>query len=272
MFFQECERIANKYPDLRNIIVKIDELLYDCGHSSVFRPDEIASKLRERESRVLAVFDLLTKQGLLLNVEYIECPDCETLLDVKDYEQAVKQEDPFECTQCQRDLSVISPAKTIRYRLNSAIKNVRKSQAAKQSKKTYATKDKHPTKEIEQIRVRSKGKRWDAIEITFTKQNKVLIYINGKNPFPRSITYKQLNLDDKKGHDKFIEEWNILRELAGDPTGAPFLLRSKDNHMLLARYVSNLRTILKHIFQIKDNPISYKKRNKPYQFKFTLST
>ncbi len=147
---------------------------------------------------------------------------------------------------------------------------------SKKEKQVLATsriaKGEQPTKEINQIRIRSKGKTWSDIELSFTKQNRVLIYINGKNTFSRSITHERLNLHDGSSPDKPIEEWNILRELAENPTGVFSLARLKSNRPLLEKYVSNLRGILKNIFQIKDNPIPKKKRTQPYQFAFKLSS
>lgn len=138
--------------------------------------------------------------------------------------------------------------------------------------KVLPRKYERPTKEINQIQIHSKGNKWKNIEIIFTKQNKVLIYIDGKNLFTRSIFPEQLNLHNIKEKTPHIpiEEWNILRELAEDNSGSLSLARLKDNRPLLERYISNIRRILKDIFQIRDNPIPPKRRNKPYQFKFKL--
>ncbi|MBI4712872.1 MAG: hypothetical protein HY762_06205 [Planctomycetes bacterium] len=133
MFFPECERLASRHPDLKDIIIRIDELLSSCGHSSVFNPDDIASLFGERESRIRGVFEGLVKTGLVQEVKYLECPECETLLEIASREKAIEKEEDFECTQCQKDLSGLALTETTRYRLNPAIKNVRISQPVQQS-------------------------------------------------------------------------------------------------------------------------------------------
>ncbi|MDI6733016.1 MAG: hypothetical protein QME51_02495 [Planctomycetota bacterium] len=117
MFFPECARFAGERPDLKDTIAKIDELLSSAVHSSVFRPDDIASNIGEKESRVSGVLDGLAKAGLLQAEKYLECPDCPNLISADDYEKAEEEEEPFECTQCQRDLSGLTLTETIRYRL-----------------------------------------------------------------------------------------------------------------------------------------------------------
>ncbi|MDI6788744.1 MAG: hypothetical protein QME51_10275 [Planctomycetota bacterium] len=272
MFFPECGRLANKRPELRSIIEKVDEWLATRSHSSLFRPDEIASYLGEKESQISGVFAGLLKEGLFIEEKYLECPRCYKPIDVKEYKEAIDNDEPFECVWCQNDLAGQNVTKTTAYGLTPArIPDIHPDRTRKTPSAQYAHKDRNPTKEITTIRMYSKGKKWDNIEITFTKQNKILVYIDGGNPFPRSISYKQLNLHDRKNPDKPIEEWNILWELAEDNTGALSLDRLKDRN-LLERYVSNLRKTFKDIFQIKDNPIPPKTRGQPYQFKFKLFT
>ena len=96
MFFQECESFASKRPGLRTVIIKIDDLLSSAGHSSVFRPDEIASKLGEKTSRIDGVFAGLLGAGLLQEEKYLECPKCSNLIDAKQHKEAVNNGDSFE--------------------------------------------------------------------------------------------------------------------------------------------------------------------------------
>jgi len=127
MFFQECESFASKRPGLRTVIIKIDDLLSSAGHSSVFRPDEIASKLGEKTSQIAGVFDGLLGTGLLQEEKYLECPKCSNLIDAKQHEEAVNNCDSFECTQCQRDISALKVNEIVVYRLSPAVKNTRAS-------------------------------------------------------------------------------------------------------------------------------------------------
>jgi len=118
MFFQECEHLANEYPNLKEIIDKIDEILHSSGPSSIFRPDEFASYLQERLSQISGIFNNLTEKGLLREETNIECPKCSNLMDPKEYEKALADQDTFECTQCQCDLIQQSPEMVKVYRLN----------------------------------------------------------------------------------------------------------------------------------------------------------
>ena len=131
MFFSECGNLANDHPQLKGVIAQIDKLLSSHNDSSVFRPDDIAGNIGEKESRVSSVFDGLVKTGLLQKEEYLECPECGNLIDTKEHENAVNEDDAFECTQCQKDLSELTLTETIRYRLNPA----RQSQKIKEDKK-----------------------------------------------------------------------------------------------------------------------------------------
>jgi S-adenosylhomocysteine hydrolase len=118
MFFQECERLVGEFSELKEIIHKIDQMLHEAGPSSVFRPEEIASFLREKPSKVSGIFEILSENGLLHKEKYIECPDCGNLMDPEDYEKAVGDQDPFECTQCQRDLIQKAPEEIEVFRVN----------------------------------------------------------------------------------------------------------------------------------------------------------
>lgn len=120
MFFQECGRLADEYPELREIIGKIDEVLRLTEPSGVLRPEEIASCLREKPSQVSSIFDILLEKELLRKEEYIECSQCSNLMDPEDYKRAINDQDSFECTQCQSDLIEQTPDKVKVYRLNPA--------------------------------------------------------------------------------------------------------------------------------------------------------
>jgi hypothetical protein len=104
MFFQECELLALKYPDLEKQIIKIDILLYRVGENGVIRPGEAAAILSESESQVLGILKELFAKGLLENARYIECPHCENLIVPEDFETAVTEYGYYECSQCFRRL------------------------------------------------------------------------------------------------------------------------------------------------------------------------
>ena len=118
MFFQECEHLADEYPDLKEIIDKVDEIFYSAGPFSVFRSEEIASCLSERKSQVLSVFDILSEKELLYGERYLECPQCENLIVPEDYKKAIDDQNSFECSQCLSDLTNESLEEVEVYRLN----------------------------------------------------------------------------------------------------------------------------------------------------------
>jgi len=118
MFYQECESLAGKHPELRDLITKIDNTLHSSTPSSVFRPEELASKFNERQSQVTGIFNELANYGLLRKEKYVECPKCRNLMDVDEYKKALADQDTFECTQCQIDLTIQRPDEITVYRLN----------------------------------------------------------------------------------------------------------------------------------------------------------
>ena len=96
MFYQECESLASKHPELRDLITKIDNTLHSSPPSSVFRPEELASQFNERPSQVTGIFDELAKYGLLREERFVECPNCRNLMDVNEYQKALDDQDTLE--------------------------------------------------------------------------------------------------------------------------------------------------------------------------------
>lgn len=119
LFYQECEHCATENPDLIHVIEKIDYILHSLTPASVIRSDEIASQISEINSQVSGIIGYLCDEGLLYEKEYLECPQCETLNNIEEYNNALLDEDSFECSGCQSDLTRISPEKINVYRLNA---------------------------------------------------------------------------------------------------------------------------------------------------------
>jgi len=119
MFFRESEICATEQPGLSRIIEKIDQILQSLPPGSVLRPEEIAVKLSEKPSQVSGVMECLRKHELLYVKEYIECSKCETLNDLTKYEEAVTDEDSFECSDCEMDLTKSNPKIISVYRINA---------------------------------------------------------------------------------------------------------------------------------------------------------
>ncbi len=127
MYYPECEALANEQSDLKTVIQKIDAKLYSDGNFGIIKPDIIASLINENIDEVSGVLQQLHEKGLLAQKKYIECPDpqCKNLMNFEDYMMAFKNQDSFECTQCQKDLVDNRPNKVKKYRLNST--KIRKS-------------------------------------------------------------------------------------------------------------------------------------------------
>jgi S-adenosylhomocysteine hydrolase len=105
MFFRESDLCVAEQPGLIRIVEKIDQILQSLPPGSVLRPEEIAIKISEKSSQVSGIMECLRKHGLLYEKEYIECSKCETLNEKEKYEQALEDEDSFECSDCQLDLT-----------------------------------------------------------------------------------------------------------------------------------------------------------------------
>jgi len=119
MFYPESEICAREQYGISHIIEEIDRIIKFLPPSSVLRPDEIAVKISEKPSQVSGIMECLRKQGLLYDVEYIECSKCETLNEKTKYEQALEDEDSFECSDCQLDLTKSHPKVVKVYRINA---------------------------------------------------------------------------------------------------------------------------------------------------------
>lgn len=102
MFYQECERLACEKPALEGSIAKIDALLHRVNKNGLFRPDEIASSLKERPSQVLGILKTLCSYELLREVTYFECSACGNLVSTQDFEESMKEYGQYQCSQCMK--------------------------------------------------------------------------------------------------------------------------------------------------------------------------
>lgn len=105
MYYQECENLANEYPDIAELIKKIDEDLNRIAPDSIMRPEIIAKKYRKKESQVSGIFEMFVKYGILHKEMMIECSNCENLNVLNEFEIAVFDGDEFNCTQCASDMT-----------------------------------------------------------------------------------------------------------------------------------------------------------------------
>jgi S-adenosylhomocysteine hydrolase len=119
MYFRESETCATEHTTLHRIIEKIDSIIATLPPDSVLRPDEIALLISEKSSQVSGIMECLRKHELLYLKEYLECPKCETLNDLEKYHQSQIDEDSFECSNCQLNLTKSQPNIVSVYRINA---------------------------------------------------------------------------------------------------------------------------------------------------------
>ena len=134
MYYQECENLANEQPLIRNIVSKIDEIINNVSYSGIYNPSDVANIIDENAMQVNIIFEELKNYKLLRTEEYVECSECKSLMPFSNYKTAINEEDIFECTQCQFDLTKKKQNKVIRYRLNVS-KKYDESKTKKISKK-----------------------------------------------------------------------------------------------------------------------------------------
>ena len=117
MFFTECERLAERHPDLVGVIEQVDARLKEMGAPEVMRAEDWASFLGADPNQVCSVLDLLAKDGLLLREEMVECVHCDMPVPRSEYEAARDEEEEYRCTSCDRPLTdtVVRAIKTYRY-------------------------------------------------------------------------------------------------------------------------------------------------------------
>jgi len=105
MFFTECERLAERHPDLAVVIEQIDAQLQEMGTAEVLRVDDFASFLGVDSNKVASVFEMLAEEGLLASEKMIECPRCDMAVLHSEYEEVLEEYGEFRCTSCDLPLS-----------------------------------------------------------------------------------------------------------------------------------------------------------------------
>jgi hypothetical protein len=105
MFFTECARLAEQHPDLARVFEQIDSQFRAMGTAEVIRSDDLASFLNIDPNQVRSVLDMLTREGMLLRVEMIECPYCQMAALRLEYQEALDEDEEYRCTSCDRPLT-----------------------------------------------------------------------------------------------------------------------------------------------------------------------
>jgi hypothetical protein len=100
MYFTECENSAASHPDLASILSRLDQRLKKAKESTVIRPADWASFLREDAKRLVSALDLLVETGLLAREAMLECRHCQTLVLRSELESVVREDGEYRCTGC----------------------------------------------------------------------------------------------------------------------------------------------------------------------------
>lgn len=118
MYFHESEAIALEYRDLQPVVEQVDELLATIFTAAPLRPADFSFKLGCDANQVISFFDLLVTRDVLLVETMVECERCHTLMPASAFQQAVADEDDFECSSCSRPFGHRTPV-TIVYRMTA---------------------------------------------------------------------------------------------------------------------------------------------------------
>jgi hypothetical protein len=100
MYFHESEAIAREHPNLARVIGEIDGHLATIFNPAPLRPADFASVVGCGTNQVVSIFDLLVEVEVLQTDGMVECDHCHNLMSAVAYDQAMADEDDFECTSC----------------------------------------------------------------------------------------------------------------------------------------------------------------------------
>jgi hypothetical protein len=118
MYFHESEAIAFDHPDLHCIVEQIDGHLATIFNSAPLRTVDFSCNLACDTNQVIAIFDLLVERDVLASETTVECERCHNLMSAAAFEQAIADEDDFDCSSCSRPFRRRTPMTTV-YRMTS---------------------------------------------------------------------------------------------------------------------------------------------------------
>lgn len=102
MYFHESEAIAREHLDLQGAVERVDEILATIFTAAPLRPADFACRLESDANQVVAIFDLLVEQEVLLTQEMVECEWCQNLTPASELREAWDDGDEFDCSSCSR--------------------------------------------------------------------------------------------------------------------------------------------------------------------------
>lgn len=100
MFFRELETLVSEHQDLRRVARQVDQHLSRMLTPTPLRPNDFACALGADENQILSLFEFLKQHDVLVAENMVECEQCQMLVASNSLQQAVNDEDPFECTGC----------------------------------------------------------------------------------------------------------------------------------------------------------------------------
>ncbi len=116
MYFHESEAIAFEHPTLKRVIEQIDGHLATIFNPAPLQPADFSSVISCDTNQVVSIFDLLAQREVLLAEGMVECDRCHNLMPAAAYDEAMADEDEFECSGCSRPYRRRAPKTTI-YRM-----------------------------------------------------------------------------------------------------------------------------------------------------------
>lgn len=118
MYFHESEAIAREHTALQRVIEQIDGHLATIFNPAPLRPADFSSVISCDTNQVVSIFDLLAQHEVLLAEGMVECERCHNLMPASAYDEAMTDEDDFECSSCSRPYRRRAPRTTI-YRMTA---------------------------------------------------------------------------------------------------------------------------------------------------------
>ena len=124
MFFTECERLAERHPDLAGAVQQVDAQLVKMRTDGIIRAADLASFLGTDPNQVDAVLEKLSHEKLLRREEMLECSYCRMAAPRSEYQQQLEDEGEYCCTSCDRPLTDTSVKTVTAYRRGEKWKEV----------------------------------------------------------------------------------------------------------------------------------------------------
>lgn len=118
MYFHESEAIAREHPDLHRIVEQIDSQLATIFTGAPLRPADFSCHLACDTNQVISVFRLLVECDVLLAEKMVECERCHNLMPATGFQQALADEDDFDCSSCGRPFRRRTPVLSV-YRMTA---------------------------------------------------------------------------------------------------------------------------------------------------------